>query len=135
MINLLKGISARRIMKDVQKIEKIGPRPDGSPEDQAVVNYLRETFTSLDLEIKSNLIKVPVVENLQTSLKILSPGEREIRCEANMRSGMTEEKGITAPLELVGKAFDTDFRNLAKFLATFLCFSLLDTNLSENFLF
>jgi glucosamine 6-phosphate synthetase-like amidotransferase/phosphosugar isomerase protein len=26
-------------------------------------------------------------------------------------------------------------RNLAKFLATFLCFSLLDTNLSENFLF
>lgn len=108
----LTQISAREIEKHVRAISALGPRPDGSAANQAAALYLVQNFKALDLAVHRLPLQFQVLEDLETGLAILAPDEWAVPCEGHLRTGLTSEAGITAPLVHVGKAFREDLSDV-----------------------
>ena len=109
-MNMLHELRAANIADHVGRLTDIGPRPDGSPANQEAVKYIVERMQLFGLQnVELFPVTVPVVDNLETGLRVVSPIERGIRCLPNMRPGLTPPGGITRPIVFAGKGFEADF--------------------------
>ncbi len=107
----IREIKVRNMMKHVETIAAIGPRPDGTEADHKAIRYIKSELEALGITVGSLPLQVPVLENMIVKLEILGRKPYEIPCLPLLRPGLTPRKGITVPLAFVGKAFERDFKN------------------------
>lgn len=110
-MNMINEIKVRNMMKHIQTIAAIGPRPDGTDADHKAIRYIKEELETVGLTVGSLPLDVPVIENMLVKLTILGKDTYEIPCRELLRPRLTSKEGITAPLVFVGKAFGPDFTN------------------------
>ena len=108
----LNEIKVKNMHAHMRVIAATGPRPDGTEADHKAIRYIKVELEKLGLEAQGLPLEVPVIENMVTKLKVLDDQPYEIRCKPFLRPGLTSEKGITAPLVYVGKAFEQDFKKV-----------------------
>ncbi len=109
-MNMINEIKVRNMMKHIQAIAAIGPRPDGTDADHKAIRYIKEQLEASGLTIGSLPLDVPVIENTNVKLAILGKNTYEIPSRELLRPQLTPKEGITAPLVFVSKAFESDFK-------------------------
>lgn len=102
-------ISAREIERHVINISSFGPRPEGSLSNILAGKYIENAFLRASLPVHRLPLDFIVLENLQTSLSVTKPFKKQYLCEGHLRTGLTSNDGLTAPLIYLGKAFPEDF--------------------------
>lgn len=109
-MNTVNEIKVKNMMKHMKAIAEIGPRPDGTDADHAVIRYILNELGQLGLTLGSLPLDVTVLDQMNTKLEILGQEHYEIPCKPLLRPGLTPKEGIRAPLVFVGKAFESDFK-------------------------
>lgn len=104
-------ISAREIERHVINISGFGPRPEGTLPNLLAGKYIENAFRQASLPVHRLPLDFFVLENLQTALTLTQPFHKHFLCEGHLRTGLTGDEGISAPLTYLGKAFPEDFRN------------------------
>lgn len=104
-------ISAREIERHVINIAGFGPRPEGTMANIRAGQYIENEFRRAALAVHRLPLDFTVLENTQTSLTVIKPYYKDYLCEGHLRTGLTSDDGIRAPLIYLGKAFPEDFHH------------------------
>lgn len=108
---LVHEISAENTIAYLKDIVAVGPRYHGSENDHKAANYILRKFKENGLFTTVEEFTSPCFEEIDFSLKILEPTEKNIKCMPIWYCPPTPAKGITAELEYVGTARKNDYLN------------------------
>ncbi len=95
-------MSTKSVMNHLETLVGFGPRPIGSPANQAAANYLRDVFRAAGLDVDEQPFPCTAWEH--TAIR-LEQGEKQMEAEANVFSLPCD---VTAPIISAGSLTDLE---------------------------
>ncbi|MEX2183756.1 MAG: M28 family peptidase [Chloroflexota bacterium] len=101
-------VSARRLLEHMTAISDIGPRPDASDANRQCIDYVESGLQAAGLTVDRLPLTFPVLNDVKTALTVTAPYLMDVMSVGHLRTGVTAEHGIEAPLVPVGKLLPRD---------------------------
>lgn len=101
-------VSARRLLEHITAISDIGPRPDASEANHRCIDYVEAGLQAAGLTVDRLPLTFPVLNDVRTAVTVTEPYPMEVMSIGHLRTGVTPEHGIEAPLVSVGKLLPRD---------------------------
>lgn len=92
---LVRGLSGPQMFSHIEKLCAFGPRPLGSAGDENSIKYLEEELRGYGAEFEAVDFEIAVARETKAELKLISPQERSIECQAFYRSAPSPPEGVT----------------------------------------
>lgn len=101
-------VDARRLLEHMTAISDMGPRPDASEANRRCIDYVEYALQLAGLQVDRLPLTFPVLEGVKTAVTVTAPYPMEVASIGHLRTGITPEMGVEAPLVSVGKLLPRD---------------------------